>query len=482
LLRRKVYTGVRAGSLALMVGVTALSLTGMHNLSDDGLSILSLFPSGSLSSRLNITGVRPLVSGLVVDFNHKITADAQEGFPTVVANNFVFKSTDHLKSINSTGPVSIQQPSFYTDAHGVIYSKGNYWFKNTFTLDKRIIAADFAEMKRVGINTIKIYGPGIYDKTLLNEAAKKDLKIQYSFWIPSPAAFVNDFDYLYELSDDIINTVKARKDNPAITSWSLSNTTLQQLDNYYKQPQLNTAQKNYIRWMKQLAEQIKQQDPSRSLSTEVMAAPDLYPTIDLLKTNIPALNAYGIVVTDKASLSYVTDSIKVPFYFSNANPHAFTGGSYPGKGVFYANWQDQYAASSVTVDGLKGIYGRNKPFLYDISKAFHGSIPANHLPTVKILRPAITAAPGADIPYQALVFSQNKWHLAAYLPTGLTFEWYLVKSNEWGSPVHIEMVGRGATLRLKVPDHASNYHLHLIAVQGHNINEAYSTLDIPFYQ
>ncbi len=482
LLRRKVYSGVRAGSLALVVLITALSIIGMHSPNDGGSSVTSLLPSGSLNDLLNMTSVRPLVSGVTVDIAHHTAADAQEGLPTMVANNYIFKANNRNKLVNQAPVATLPQPSYYPDVHGVIYSKGNYWFKNTFTLDKRVIAADFAEMKRVGINTIKIYGPGIYDKTILNEAAASGLKIQYSFWIPSPAAFVNDFDYLYELSDDIINTVRAQKDNPTITSWSLSNTTLQQLNEYYKQPQLAIAQKNYIRWMKQLAAQIKQQDPTRSLSAEVLAAPNLNATVSLLKANILALDAYGVVVTDKASLNYIADSLDVPFYFSNANPHAFIGRSYPEKGVFYANWQDQYAASSITVDGLKGIYGRNKPYLYAISQAFRGNIPANYLPAVKILRPAITTARGADIPYQALVFSQNKWHLAAYLPTGLTFEWYLLKSNEWGNPTQVEMVGRGPTLRLKVPGIASNYHLHLIAVQGHNINESYSTLDIPFYQ
>jgi cellulose synthase (UDP-forming) len=482
ILRRKIYAGVRAGSLAMVVGITALSIMGMHDLHNGTSSLASFFPAGSLSNLFHVSDVKPLVNGAPVDVASPITADAQQRFPTVAANNFVLKSNSRSKPVNQTTLATVPQSSFYPDVHGVIYSKGNYWFKNTFTLDKRVIGADFAEMKRVGINTIKIYGPGIYDKTLLNEAAKKGLKIQYSFWMPSPAAFVNDIDYLYELSDDIINTVKAYKDNPIITSWSLSNPALQQLNEYYKQPQLGIAQKNYIRWMKQLVEQIKQQDPSRSLSAEVQAAPNMHLTINLLNKNIPALDAYGLVITDKASLTNITDSLKVPFYFSNANPHAFAENSYPAKGVFYANWQDQYAASSVTVDGLKGICGRNKPYLYAISQAFHGKIPVNHLPAVKILRPAVSSVPGAKIPYQALVFSQNRWHLAAYLPTNLTFEWYMVRSNDWGSPVQVEMVGRGPTLNLKIPNANSNYHLYLIAARGHNITEAYSTLDIPFYQ
>ncbi|WP_342646372.1 glycosyltransferase [Mucilaginibacter sp. CSA2-8R] len=482
LLRRKVYASVRAGSLAMVLGITTLSIAGMYNGSDGSSSIASFYPSGFLIGEFNITGVKPLVAGFKIDVAHTMAADAQERTPTVMANNFIFQSNNYGKPANQYRSAFVPQPSCYRDIHGVIYSKGNYWFKNAVTLDKRAIAADFAEMKRVGINTVKLYGPGIYDKTLLNEAAESGLKIQYSFWIPSPAAFVNDFDYLYELSDDIISVVNAQKSNPTITSWSLSNTALQQLDEYYKQPQLNVARKNYIRWMKQLVEQIKQQDPSRSLSAEVMAAPGLYSAINLLKTNIPALDAYGLVLTDEASLTHVTDSLKVPFYFSNANPRAFTNGNYPAQGVFYANWQDQLAASSITVDGLKGIYGRNKPYLHAISQAFHGNIAANHLPAVKILRPAISTAPGAKIPYQALVFMQNKWHLAAYLQTGLNYEWYMVRSNEWGKPIHVEKVGSGPTLKLAIPDAPSNYHLYLIAAQGHNINEAYSALDIPFYQ
>src|SRR5690606_29895377 len=122
------------------------------------------------------------------------------------------------------------QPTYFLSTRGVTYSKGHYWYKNIYPLTKKTIRHDFAEMKDAGVNTVKIYGPNVYDHLTFEVAEEQDLKINYSFWIPSPGSFINDTGNLGDLEKTILKTVNKNKDNPGIVAWTFGNSTLQQLD------------------------------------------------------------------------------------------------------------------------------------------------------------------------------------------------------------------------------------------------------------
>ena len=49
---------------------------------------------------------------------------------------------------------------------GVNYSKGLNWINNYNTLRNKEIIADFDEIKKLGFNTIKRYGPGVFTITV----------------------------------------------------------------------------------------------------------------------------------------------------------------------------------------------------------------------------------------------------------------------------------------------------------------------------
>jgi cellulose synthase/poly-beta-1,6-N-acetylglucosamine synthase-like glycosyltransferase len=463
LLRRKVYTGVRSVSLILVVLTLCITLyIGIKPDNDTGFSSYNTALTGVFDKH----PTKPLVS------------KGTQSIPDKTLYEYMVPSTNVAVKDSVKSQTVMLAPNAFLSVRGVIYSKGLYWYKNIFPLNKKIILDDFTEMQKAGINTVKIYGPNIYDHSTLETAKQVGLKINYSFWIPDPSYFVNDIDHLQEVEKIIINTVNKYKNDPIIHAWNVGNYTFQKLDLYYKQPQLSYARYKYISWLNRLIQQIKYTDPSRKVTIDILSSPTLQQTVSLLHNKIPQIDAFSLVIINKAGLRQTHD-LNVPYLFGATDPKVFASTPYPSGGIFYAGWQDQVASSAVTFDGVKDILGRNKSYLYKISESWHGKIAANGLPEIKILKPALTAVPGSSINYSALVYLYNKWNLAAYMQTGLKFDWYLVKTDTWGNPLSMNQIGNGPIISVKIPSNMLNYRLYLIASKGKNSSDAYSTLNIP---
>jgi cellulose synthase/poly-beta-1,6-N-acetylglucosamine synthase-like glycosyltransferase len=446
LLRRRVYGGVRKISLLLTVLVVCLSIYASQDSDDDTM----------------------------VDIKHRsgvLYQSAQKLPLSGTLENADEQDAKAQKRILAT-------PLFFSSVRGVIYTKGNYWYKNMTPLTKKNIINDFGEMRKAGVNTIKIYGPNIYDHSTFDAALEKNLKIHYSFWLPDPPSFLDDNSYLNEQSRVILESVNKNKSNLSISAWNLGNSSYQQLAQFYQGSQLHVAQQHYLNFLKSLVKEIKLSDPSRPLTIDLFSSSTLNITMRLLHEQIPEIDAFGLNINNKQALKFITPDLDAPYFFSSADPHVLEEVQ-PSGGVFYANWQDQQSGTAITLDGLKDAWGRNKPYLYKISKGWHGSIATHNLPHVKILKPALTTTPGASLPYNALVYSSNKWDIAANSKTGLKFEWYLVKTDSWGNAIDMKKVGNGPNVYVTIPQNNDRYRVYLLAVKGNNETEDYTTLNTP---
>jgi cellulose synthase (UDP-forming) len=477
LLRRQIYAGIRRVSLTVTILVICTCIY-IAKRSDENTVQVSATPPG-----VKISKSSPSDGNTLLNYIHSNKAEVlrvmgqQNSKPvndvdTLAADNI---NVDSLIQVNTAA----RTPKYYPETKGVIYTKGQFWFKNLFPLNKQTIERDFDEMKVVGVNTVKIYGPNIYDHITFDVARQKGIKIDYSFWIPYPSAFIYDTSVLNDLEKTIINTVKDNKGNKAIHAWNIGNNALQELTDYYAASQLPYAQYNYIQWVKKLVKSIKAADSSRPVTIDLTAGPTVDESMALMHAQVPELDAFGLIVGDRAALTKVTTNLKAPYFYSSLNPKAMQSLPLPAGGVFYANWQDQKTASIVTFDGLKDIWGRNKPYLGLISASWHGGVAYKALPPVKILRPALTAIGGNSLPYNAMVYSGDKWNLAVDSARNMTFEWYLVRTNGWGKPVDIQEVGKGPRVYVTIPWDMQSYRLYLIAAKGKEIVDASSILNIP---
>lgn len=471
LFRRRVYTGIRSICLMLFVLIicgtlyTSINHDDNYHIFSTWYQIKSVFPS--------ISQKKPFVNN-----EHLPSVNDLKDYEI---QELLFEKPTYSKTNDTSVYINAHhlQPNIFLSTHGVIYGKAQYWYQNRYLLNKQVIERDFAEIAQAGINTVKIYGPNVYDRLTFNAARKQNLKIVYSFWIPDPSYFVNNADYLNDLEQGILKAVVNNKSNTTITSWNIGNSTIQQLNNYYHGQQLLYAQVKYIQWLKQLVQHIKNLDPNRSVSIDILLSPSVDKFLTVLHNKIPEIDAFGLVVNSKSTLNVKLPELKALYFFSSVNPTAFPAMSYVTGGIFYANWQDQQAGAKVTFDGLKDIWGRNKPILSKISKVWHGNIAQNYLPSVKILRPALNTSAGTSLQYNALVYLYNKWNLAAYLPSGINFEWYLVKIDKDGKPIDLSYIGSGPTTSITMPANTSQYKLYLVAVKGNNTTDDYSTLNTP---
>ncbi|QEC77668.1 glycosyltransferase family 2 protein [Mucilaginibacter ginsenosidivorax] len=476
LLRRRVYTGVRKVNLILTVFVICISVYVSREDTDNGADVGNAGNYSVLHNGENSI-IKPGsadTAGLwkIINQQQLYAPAARPALLPADSNKTVTDRLTQLKNI-------LLNPHIFPAVKGVIYPKGHYWYKNISPLTKKIIVADFKEMRAAGVNTIKIYGPNIYDHSTFEAAAQQGLKIHYSFWIPDAQNFIDEADNLDDVAKLILKTINKNKTNADITAWNLGNSSYQQLSSFYHTPQLFYAQYHYIRWLKQLVNDIKLADPTRPLTFDVLPVPALATTLNLLHAQIPAIDAFGLIIKDKPSLKYITTDITAPYFISNANPISLKNAAWPRGGIFYASWQDQQSGPVTTFDGLKDVWGRNKPYLHQISMAWHGTIPDNNLPPVRILKPALTTNPGASLPYSALIYAYNKWNVAAYLKTNLRFEWYLVKIDAMGSAINMSKIGDGPTIYVNIPPGSNSYRLYMVAVNGNNANNDYVTLNTP---
>jgi len=376
----------------------------------------------------------------------------------------------YARTISKTFPAGIR---------GVVYGKAQNWLGNKFVIRRKTILTDLKAMRSAGINTIKIFGPTIYDHVTFQAVRETGMKINYSFWVPDHAVLISKGDPLPRLEREILKAVANLKDNHSIIGWNIGNYPLQQMEASYLQPELFYHKQAYIKWLSHLVHAIKQVDSTRPVTVDVAVAPDVRNIITNLHDQAPDIDAFGLVLTDTLSDTDQINRLTVPYYFSSIKPQPYFKLPNDSVSVFMENWQDEQWEAGVTFNGLKDIWGRNKPGYYEVTRHWTADTSRHTLLSVKILRPSATATPGVVLPYHALVYEYNKWHLAKYLPTDLHFEWYQVRTDDWGRPQDIQLLGRDALLNYTIPDHPQHYRLYLVASKGNDITSAYSPLYLP---
>jgi cellulose synthase (UDP-forming) len=344
---------------------------------------------------------------------------------------------------------------------GINYTKGQNWHKAHHAFTKREMINDFAEIKRMGFNNIKWYGPGIYDHNILKAAKQQQLNITYGFWLP------DDFS-TGAYADRIIKTVNDLKEDDNIKAWNIGNTLLQKLSLSYFKPELFYQQDVYIRWLQKLVAQIKKADPIRPVTVDVYADNDLVQTTETLHRLIPEIDGFGLVTDEKSTGTEQIKQLIVPYFYSKIGATDYLKLPKPNTGVFISDWQDKQMEDLVTFDGLKDIYGRNKPEFYQLQARWEGLAVPQKLPVVKILVPAVTPFADTSLTYHAVILKSDKWEFAK-TATNLEFKWELVKNNTYGQPIAMKYLGNSPDITFTMPENANSYKLYLYVSNGNQV-------------
>ncbi|GAB3940209.1 hypothetical protein GCM10028805_01620 [Spirosoma harenae] len=358
-----------------------------------------------------------------------------------------------------------------SNSFGVTYTKGQDWNKNLTSFSKKELLADINEMKWWKVNTIRRYGPSVYDYNILNAARSANMNIQYGYWIPDYLNFRTGQDQLDELSSQILKRVRELKDEKAILSWHVGNAVFQNLNRYYVKPELLYQQDAYLRWLKKLVLEIKQIDPDRAITIDVNASETLPETVTTISRIIPQIDSYGVVLEGSSkmlALSRIND-LSVPYFFSSIKVADYAKVVNKKTSVFFPNWQDEQTIEGVTFNGLKDHWGRNK---FSLLQLWHiqKRIPlTDSQPVVKVLKPALATVPYKELMYHAIIKKKGKWSLVDSTSSNLRFEWKLVQLDQQRNPVAIKEVGKGANLKLTIPTNPLSHRLMLYTLSGPNV-------------
>lgn len=367
----------------------------------------------------------------------------------------------------------------FTELRGIGYSRGQNWYGNRRAFGWNELVKDLTEIKRLGITTIKHYGPNIYDRNILRAAAKMDMKIQYGFWIPTGMSYMGEnAAALAQLHRKIVKTVKDLKGNVQITSWNIGNTIYQNLGVTYYKPDANYQRDAYLSWLRELIADVRKEDPIRPVSIDIAVTGTMPEAIEMIHAHVPGITSYGLIINEKDTAVSLIGKLRRPWFYGNVTATDYLRLPPSATGAIISNWKDDEAADIATLDGLLDSYGRRKPDYYKLAQRWASRPATDSFPEIKILRTAAATVQGVQLVYSAIVPSDKGWHIAPEA-LGLRFEWYLVQEDAVGTPIGITSAGAGRWVTITMPSNPSLYKLYLYSVKGMDVKVTHTSLNTP---
>lgn len=386
-----------------------------------------------------------------------------------------------LTHVEDPAPVSHIPFKWKDTLRGVGYDNGFYWFRNKHELSRQALSLDIAAMRNLKINAIMRPMPGAYDHALLQELnlAKMSLIAKNASQL-TPEDVLNEY-LLQKEKVRILALVRALKEENCVVAWNLGEDMLHVIECLFPAPERFNYSTHYTKWLTQLCAEIRNIDSVRPIGIEVRWNNRGPARIDLLKKKVPLINTYFLVAD-----SSMNSAIAAPL------PEGAVWGALPAiqfKNApvspvsFLPAWQDQEAASNLSLDGLLDLEGRKKAS-YHIVAGLWGGKPSDKaaLPPVKILKPADVVGEGYVLTYHALVKDDVKgWQLYKGMPDHIQFQWFLIMTDRFGRFRFMKPVGKGSALSLRIPPAYEQCRLYLKAIRDEKVQETISTLNIPLY-
>lgn len=372
---------------------------------------------------------------------------------------------------------TIAHPEALESIRGVNYTKDQNWKISYHSLKKEEIVDDFGQMKRMGINTIKHFGPNIYDYNILKVAGQKKLGVVYSFWIEDQNNFVTDPEKLEDFADEILKTVNRLKHNKNIVSWNIGNTPMLQIEQHFYKPDRFYPREVYLSWLKKLTLSIQQADPERPVTVDLAVNSNLSTNAALLQDRIPSVYL-GLVAGNHGNEEYEIEKLKMPYFYSSISPDRYLKLKSKTPGAVLKNWQDQQTKNAVSFDGLKDLYGDNRAELYELGEVWNGLKRPLPIPRMKILKPATTIIESGTATYHVMYEVNEGWKILTDR-SGLKFKWHLVKNDIYGNPIQMDQIGTAAEITVKIPAENKRYQLYLYVIKGRQVQVIKSNLNTP---
>lgn len=368
----------------------------------------------------------------------------------------------------------IKGKTFYVK--GVAYNPGHNWRDGRWYPTRRILEVDFARIKAMGANTLSWYESSLYNKNVLNIAAKNNLKVIYSFWIDPKIDYFQDIKNRERLKRKILRQIKRFNDHNIIIAWNLSSGTWSELEKHFHQPYLTEVRRAYTKFINELSLEIKHLDENRPIIVSLDGSRELAGAMHDFYTFAPAVDVWGVSGYNTSQLSeletlmstkyadqpYLVSEfgaklngayfqsilkegqrLQEPSSFEKARLYSQLWSQYiqPNKGknlggIAYC-WRDRYEGTT-TFSGIIDYKGRIKPTYYALKEVWTGK--KQQFPLVD-LQLKMTRGYEKNQPVLRYIVQSSDINRS-----DLTFDWYLceqeclyrtdeisIQYNDWGS-------------------------------------------------
>ena len=395
--------------------------------------------------------------------------------------DYVFAPFPVLKNDTS---VSISYSGRLDEIKGINLKYGHDWRNNYHVLDRRKLLTDFDRIKSLGLNTIKISGNSIYDYNILNISKETELEVSFGFWIPESIDFMNDTLRTSQLRDTIIKEIEEHKNQTQITSWSIQNDVLFNQKDFYHKPELLYQNRAYLIWLNKLVSEIKMNDPTRPIILDLNVNRISIYHAQLLDKYVTGIDYFGLTVKDIEHLSPLIDFFEdsgIEYLFSEIDTDDLTQTEIQNLNIpfFITSWQDQHESNKLTFDGITDRKGRAKDAYYQLHNSLHESNTVTNNINARIIKPSQLLYVENVYDYHAMLYDKNDGWRPGQDMVQYSFEWSLVKCDEYGNYLAIKEVGTDPVLSLTIPENHNYFKLLLTVFDGTSVTSTITALNTP---
>ncbi|MEU3527871.1 discoidin domain-containing protein [Streptomyces sp. NPDC038707] len=171
--------------------------------------------------------------------------------------------------------------------------KGLTWGPSPADADRYL-----ADLRSMGVNTIRTWGTDATSKPLFDSAAAHGVKVIAGFWLQpggGPGSggcvdYLTDTAYKNRMLDEFPTWVRTYKDHPGVLMWDVGNESVLGLQNCYSGTELERQRDAYTAFVNDIAKKIHAVDPDHPVtSTDAWAGSWPY-----FKKNAPDLDLYAV--------------------------------------------------------------------------------------------------------------------------------------------------------------------------------------------
>jgi cellulose synthase/poly-beta-1,6-N-acetylglucosamine synthase-like glycosyltransferase/beta-mannanase len=437
----------------------------------------------------------------VIYFNSKVDDNWPKGLQSdgyldwTIPQNHIIKSSFKSKEVPEYvfSPLPFLNENFietnsnsgnFKNVKGINLKYGQEWRKNYHVLNRKKLSDDFEKIKNLGLNTIKFPGNSIYTYNILNISEELGLYVVFGFWIPSSIDFINDTLEAKQLKETILEKIAKHKKHAHISSWNIQNDVLYNQKDFFHKPELLYQNRAYIIWLKNLVAEIKKIDPGRPVIIDLEVNLLSVSHSQLLAKNVSGIDYFGLTVKDDEHLSSVIDFFEnsnMEFLFSEVDTeiliHSEIWNSQPS--FFVTSWQDQHESNKLTFDGITDRKGRAKDEYFQLYYFLHETDTIVNKRTTRILKPATPLYENSVLYYYSMLYDEDEGWKYGQVCENYSFEWSLIKCDEYGNYLAVKDIDTGPVLRLKIPENHEYFKLLLTVSDGKTITSTITTLNTP---